>query len=336
MLVIDGAEAGGQILRSSIAMSALTGLPTHIFNIRKKRPKPGLAPQHLNAVKAVAQMCDARVKGLELRSEEIEFVPGKIKAGSFKFDIGTAGSATLVAQAILPAAIHAPGKIGLTIIGGTDNLWAPTTTYFQYIFCDFLKKIGIKVFSETKRFGFYPKGGGIFEVEIEPAKKIKPLNLLDRGAMKKIDIWSVASNFLQRAKVAERQISGFKAALPKDVQVTRENCRYVDTYCLGSSCHSHAHFENSKLGATIIGERGKRAEQVGKECALELLKEIESGATVDYRAADQLMIYMALAGAGKIKTSEITSHVKTNAAVIEKFLPVKFEIKNKKIKVKKY
>ena len=342
MIEIDGTEGGGQILRTSLAMSALTKKPFHIIHIRGARPTPGLKAQHLTAVKTVAEICDAEVTGAEMGSQELTFKPQQIKSGKFNFDIGTAGSTALVAQSLVPAALHAPGEVHLSIIGGTENIWAPTTTFFQEVFCYYLRMFGIDIKAETKKYGFYPRGGGLFEVKIKPAKKLKPLTLAKRGAFKKIDIWNIASDFLKERKVLERQLKGFKKGLGTDYEIGKHNKLYIEALNPGTSIHAHARFENCKLSATIIGEKGKLAEIVGEECGKELLRELKSKAAIDKRTADQLMIYMALAaadgqGPSKIRTSEITNHHRTNSRTIELFLPVKFKLseKEKTIEVSK-
>lgn len=334
MIEIDGSygSGGGQIIRSAIAMSALTGKPCRILNVRAKREKPGLKAQHLTGVKAVAELCNAKVRGAEIGSQEIVFIPGKIKSGNFYFDIGTAGSITLVLQALLPAAIHAPSAVKFEIIGGTNVPLAPSSEYFQHIFCDFLLKMGIEIKSDTIKYGFYPKGGGKMQLTIKPCRNLKPLNLNERGNLLKVDCWSVASEHLKQARVAERQIEGFEKELK--MKIEKRNIAYADSLCPGSAIHAHAVYENCKLGSDFLGKRGLPAETVGKNCADLLLKEINDKGCVDSHAADQLLPFMALAKEGEIKVNEVTDHAKTNAFVIEKFLPVKFYFEENLITVK--
>jgi len=333
MIQIDGSfgSGGGQIIRSAVAMSALTGKACKITNVRAGREKPGLRPQHLTGFKAVAQLCDAKVKGAEIGSREIEFLPGKIKSGTLNIDIGTAGSVTLVLQALVPAAIHAPDVIRLNITGGTNVPLSPSVEYFQHILCNFLSQMGINIKTEIIKYGFFPKGGGKVKVRIEPCKKLIPLSLTERGKLIKIDAWSIASSFLQKAKVAERQVAGFHKQLK--MKIEKKNIFYADTFSPGSAIHAHAHYENCKLGADFLGKRGLPAEIVGKNCADLLLKEMNSQACVDSHASDQLLPFMALAGKGKIKVGEITEHARTNAFVIEHFLPVRFSFENNIIEV---
>jgi RNA 3'-phosphate cyclase len=227
MIEIDGnhGSGGGQIIRTAVSMSALTGKPCHIRNIRAKRENPGLSYQHLTAVKAVAELCHAQLSGAELRSEELTFIPGKIGSGGFNFDIGTAGSITLVLQALLPAAIHAKGPIKFVVSGGTNVPLAPSPEYFQHIFSDYLKKMGINIQSETLKYGFYPKGGGKMQVLINPGIP-KPLDLIDRGQLIKVDCWSIATKDLEKPLVAERQITGFRKEIGMPIE--KKNIVYID------------------------------------------------------------------------------------------------------------
>lgn len=332
MIEIDGSylEGGGQILRTSVALSAITGKPCKIINIRSGRKNPGLQAQHLKGIEAAAEICDAKLKGTKIGSQEIEFIPKKIKGGKFFIDIGTAGSITLVLQTLVPICIHADKDVELEIIGGTDVSWSPNMEYFQEVFCRNVNRMGIKIESEVSKYGFYPKGGGRVKVKIRPCKKIEPLTLIERGNVKRYDIRSIVSKFLEKAKVAQRQIDGAKKIIPK---YDCEYFEYVDTLSPGSTTHIHAHCDNSELGSTVYGELGKLAEKVGEECAISLMKHINSNAAFDKWMADQILMYMALAGHSRISAAEVTNHCKTNMWVIEKFLPVKFETKERMISV---
>ncbi len=326
MLIIDGShgEGGGQLLRSAIALSAITNKPIKIINIRKKRKQPGLRPQHLTGILAAAELCQAKTNA-KLGSTEIEFIPNKIKSGKFKFDVGTAGSITLVLQTLVPIASQAPGKVEIEIIGGTNVWMSPPIEYFQHILAEHLARMNLKISAEIIRYGFYPKGGGKVKVQITPAK-LKPLILKEQGNFEKIDLHAVASKPLQNAKVAERMIKGFKSICPE--QNISAKINYVDSFSGGACMHAHAHYDKCNLGADAIGERGKPAETVGKECARKLAKEMASKATVDHRLADQLIPFLALSKRGEFKTSRISEHLKTNIWVVEQFLPVKFNINN--------
>src|SRR3989344_2747044 len=331
MIDIDGSygEGGGQIIRTAIAMSAIKQVPIRITNIRKGRPNPGLQAQHLTGVLAAAELCNARVKGAELGSTEIEFIPNKIKTGGFRFDIGTAGAITLVLQTLIPICAFAPGTVRLEIQGGTHALHAPPIEYFQNIFCDYAEKFGLLISTNAEKYGFFPKGNGVVKVEVKPAKNYKLLNLTGRGKLLDVKVFSLASEDLKAANVADRQVAGFRAGLPADYLV-KPFAEYVKTLSTGSAVYAHALFENCKLGCSALGERSKKAEDVGKGCAAGLMKEINSSATVDKHLADQLIPFLGLFG-GEFVTSEITEHTKTNIWVVEKFIAKKFAMVGNKI-----
>ncbi len=333
MIEIDGSygEGGGQIIRAAIAMSAITGKPVRITNIRANRSNPGLQAQHLTGVKAAAELCNAKLKGAELHSTEIEFSPGKIKTGGFRFDIGTAGAITLVLQTLIPICAFAPGVVRLEIKGGTHALHAPPIEYFQNIFCDYAEKFGLIVNCKVEKYGFFPKGGGVVKVSVKPIKNGKPLDLTERGKLLDVKVYSVASEDLRGANVSDRQVAGFRQNVNPDFSV-KGFTSYVKALSTGSAVYAHALFEHCKLGCSALGERGKKAENVGKECADGLMKEINSAATVDKHLADQLIPFLGLFG-GEFVTSEITEHTKTGIWVVEKFVEKKFKVEGNKISV---
>ncbi|MBL7100738.1 MAG: RNA 3'-terminal phosphate cyclase [Nanoarchaeota archaeon] len=335
MLTIDGGygEAGGQILRTSIGLSAVTGKAIRIDNIRAKRCNPGLAEQHLQAVRSVASICGAKLKGAELRSTELEFVPGKMKSGNVNVKIATAGSVGLTLQALLIPAI----KTDLTIKingGGTYGKWAAPVDHFRYVLFPLLEKFGYKAEMSVEREGFYPVGGAKVKVHSGKAE-LKPVEILEKGKILSIEGRSVASEHLRKAEVAERQAKAAKKVLfdnfQVDVKIKKE---YSKSLCPGSGIQLWIKTENTVIGANGLGERGKMAEIVGKEAAKQLIQDYDKGC-VDRHMADQLIPYLALAKQGKILASEITGHVKTNAYITEKFLPVKFKIKGNMIECQK-
>jgi RNA 3'-phosphate cyclase len=377
MIEIDGSfgEAGGQILRTALSLSAITKKPCRIFNIRVSRPKPGLATQHLAGIQALSQLCDGKLESDFLGSEEISFFPGPIGVPSapygvkeIKVKIETAGSIALVLQTLISPALFASSPInpvrnftdhniaksleskisnGVKIFfdgGATDTFFSPTIDYFRHVFLKILEKIGAKVEINIIKRGYYPEGGAKVEVKILPlqnfvsqnlggqASKLKNLSLVERGQFKKILIISGASDLLKEKKVAERQIAGAREVLGKLKLPTEERTEYYQTQNPGSQICLIAEFENTVIGTDNLGKLGKRAEDVGKEAALELLKEQKSNACLDKHLADQILPFMALLSKkSQLTVTEITEHCKTNIWVIEKFLDGRFEIKENTI-----
>ena len=335
MVEIDGStgSGGGQILRTACALSAVTKNPCRVFNIRKDRPKPGLATQHLLGLQALAQLCNGRLEGDFLGSEEIKFSPGEITAKELSVKIDTAGSITLVLQSLIPAALFAPSPVKINFDGGaTDTFFSPTIDYFQYVFCPALEKVAGKIEVNVIKRGYYPEGGAKVEVIVHPAK-LRNLNLTERGQLRKITVLSGAAETLKEKKVAERQMAGVREILSKLNLSMEEKIDYYQARCPGSNICLAAEFENTIIGTDNLGKLNKRAEDVGKEAALDLLNEQKSGASLDKHLADQILPYLALAGdKSQITVSEITNHCKTNIWVIEQFIEGKFEIKDSLIK----
>lgn len=334
MIEIDGAflEGGGQILRTAISLSALTKKPCRIFNIRKKRPKPGLMTQHLLAIKAVADLCQGKLEGDYLGSEEIKFYPGENREEKIFIKIPTAGSITLILQTLIIPAIFSKKPILVQIDGGaTETFFSPTLDYFERVFLKILEKFEIKIEINVLKRGYYPEGGGKLIGKIFPQTVLKNFSLTERGKLKKIFIFSGASLSLKEKKVAERQIQGAKEILGKLKLPLEEKIEYYLTDCPGSHLCLILEFENTLLGVDNLGKLGKRAEQIGKEAVLELLQEEKSNACLDKHLTDQILPYLALTKEAKIKVSQVSLHAQTNMWVIEKFIPGKFEIKENQI-----
>jgi len=335
MIEIDGSygSGGGQVLRTGIGLSALTEKPCRVFNIRAKRRNPGLREQHLQAVRTVSRICRGKLEGATLGSTEIEFTPGKIKEEEINVNIGTAGSIGLVLQAILIPASQASVRIRING-GATWGKWAPPVAFLQNILYTFLKDIGYDFEIKILREGFYPKGGAEIEVKTTAAQW-KPLEILRRGGILSIKGISVASLSLAERKVAERQRDAASKVLYEYCRILPSiEVKYSPSLSIGSGIHLHIDTEHLLIvGGSAIGEPRRKAEDIGKNAAENLIREYEGGG-VDSYAADQLLPYMALAG-GKIKASQITEHCRTNAFIIEKFLPVKFKIENNIIEVLK-
>ena len=326
MIIIedDLGSQGGQVLRTALSLSAITQENFKISNIRAKRNNPGLQNQHLNAVNIMKEICNAEVRGNQLNSKDLIFMPNDIISKDLKIDIKTAGSVTLVFQTILPLCLKFNKKIKVEIIGGTDVSFSPPINSIENVFLRLVKKFNVNATAEIINRGFYPKGNGKVVFEIEPCRKIKNVELIERGNYIRTDLFSIASNSLKERKVVERQIDSFKKSYNKEIGIVVD--KYVDTLSPGSLVHAHCHFTNTIIGAECLGERGKSSEDVGKEAAFNLSNEYNSRACVDKRAIDQLMIYMGLSKNSKVKTSETTNHINANAAVIEKFLDVKFDV----------
>jgi len=327
LIQLDGSEAGGQFVRTAVALSALTQKPVKIVNIRGARPQPGLKTQHIEGIYSIGELCDAKIKGLELGSQTLEFIPNKIRPQDLKIRISTAGSIGLVLQAVLLASAQLDKPIKIDIKGGgTWGKWAPPIDYLKEVFLPLLdQQTKITVIKE----GFYPKGGAEVFVEAFPWKH-KNIQILDAGPIQKLLGVSIASSELQRNRVAERQVDAAGALLYQKLGKTLDcQVKYKRTLSRGSGILVYAVTKNSILGGDSIGELKKRAEEVGKEAAKNLILDLGLGA-VDRHAADMLLPYMALAGSGKIKTAEITHHILTSISVIEKFLPVKFLIEGEK------
>ncbi len=327
---IDGSylEGGGQILRTACTLSAITKTPCHVFNIRKGRKKPGLMNQHLLGIQALAQLCNGKIEGDLLDSEEIRFFPEEIESKDIHLKIGTASSITLVLQTLILPALFSPNQIKMTFDGGaTDTFFSPTIDYFRYVLLKILEKMGVKVEVNIMKRGFFPEGGAKVEVKVFPSK-LKNLNLTKRGQLIKIRVMSGASEFLKGKQVAERQIAGVREILGKLKLPMEKNVEYYKTQCPGSQICLIATFENTVIGTDNLGKLGKRAEDVGKEAALEILKEGEPETCLDKHLADQILPYMAVTSKkSQITVSKVTNHCKSSIWVIEKFLKGKFEIK---------
>lgn len=331
MIEIDGEylESGGQILRTSIALSAITKKPCHVFNIRLNRPKQGLMLQHLLGIQNVAKLCSGYLEGDKIGSKEIKFHPGEIKAENLHIRIETAASIALLLQSLLLVSLFAPNSLKIHLHGGgTDVPFSPTFDHFRLVFLKILEKMGAKIETEILKRGYYPAGGGEINIEVFPSK-LKPIKLLKRGQLRKILIISGASEFLKKKKVAERQLSGTREILGKLKLPIKERAEYYQTDCPGSQICLIAEFENTVIGIDNLGKLGKPADDIGKEAALEFLKEGEGNTCLDKHLADQILPYLALTEKkSEVTVSEITNHCKTNIWVIEKFLNGKFETTN--------
>ena len=319
MIEIDGSigEGGGQVTRTSLSLSALTGTPVRITNIRAGRDKPGLRPQHLMAVRAVRSIARGTLEGAEESACELTYTPGEIVGGKYEFNIGTAGSSILVAQTVLPILLAAKKKSNVRIIGGTHNPKAPTWDYFERVFLPALRLFGCKVSATLLRAGYYPKGGGEIELRVEPSKPA-PVDIWPRESVPK-GIISLANLPLS---IAMREKKIFIDNRIEDVRIREEKALDQGNAVL---------LWRGFVGCAVLGKKGKRAEEVAKECVEGLEK--EGDADVDRHLADQLLVYAALAGKTTFKTSLLSNHTTTSIRVIGEFLGKKFEAKGNEVKV---
>lgn len=328
MIEIDGAygESGGQILRTSVGLSAITGKGFKIINIRKGRSNPGLQHQHLACVRAVAELCGTKLVA-RIGDTSLHFEPHKIKGGNYDINIGTAGAISLVLQSLILPSIHAEKPVSLNIAGGTHVNWSPSMDYMHHVFGYYMKKLGLDISIEVDSYGFYPKGAGLVNVKIKPGTP-KPINLTERGELVGYYASSIASQDLAKAKVAERQLKVV------DLKLSGKSAQYVRSASTGSSLHLSALYDNCILGSSAIGERGKKAEDVGKEALNDLRRQTDSNACFDSHMADQILPFLAFAkGESTISVAEITPHVLSNIWVIEQFLPAKFKVEGNVITV---
>lgn len=328
MTKIDGryGEGGGQILRTSLALASLLRRPVEINHIRGGRKKPGLRPQHLIAVKAMASITSAQVKGAEPGSMHLSFEPGQIKSGDYSFDVGTAGSTSLVLQTMIPALLFGEGKSRVVITGGTHVPWSPCFHYLREVFAASLKEMGGDLDLQIERWGWYPKGGGKLLAWITPVSSLRPFERIFKGKMRDIYVLSAVSNL--PVSIGERQrdqvIKNFEN---RGLQTPRVEILNAPSPGTGTLVFLRPRFEKGTAGFTSLGKKGKRAEKVADEAFSEFFEFKTSEAAVDEHLADQLVLYMALAGGrSSIATKRITTHLKTNVWVIEQFLPVKFEV----------
>lgn len=337
MIEVDGSigEGGGAVLRTALALSAVSWKPVHIYNIRAKRTKPGLQPQHLRGVEALAKLTNARVEGLGLHSKELKFEPSAIEGGRYRVNIGTAGSTTLILQILMPAAAFARKPVEVEITGGTDNPFAPPIDFLKNVTLPTLRKMGYRGEVECVQRGHYPRGGGIVRAHIEPLKKLQALRLTEPGRV--TCIAGVAHCVRLPGHIATRMAHAASLALIKaghaKVEIKAESYSPTQDPHLGpgTGITLWAETENGAiLGASSLGERGKPAEQVGQEAAESLIEQLQTGRAVDRHLTDQLVPYLALAeGRSEITSAELTSHALTNIALVEQILGVKFEVEGK-------
>jgi RNA 3'-terminal phosphate cyclase (ATP) len=328
MIHIDGSqgEGGGQVLRTSLALSILTGRPVRIENIRAGRKKPGLMAQHLKAVEAAAAISGAVVEGARLGARTLFFEPQGLFPGNYRFNIGTAGSTSLVLQTILIPLSFAEAPSSVIVTGGTHVPWSPSFHYMERHLNPFLKMIGFNLDLKLEGAGYYPRGGGCIRAVVRPARDFSPLALISRGKLQGISGVSGATNLAghiiqrQAAQARERlEEEGFPAAIEK-MQVPGNG--------QGTFLQLEARFEYSQGCYDALGARGKPAEHVADEAVDSLLGFLQTDAAIDEHLADQLILPLSLVnGVSRLRTSSVTPHLKTNAEVVMAFRPVGIHIK---------
>lgn len=335
---IDGSigEGGGQILRTSLSLSIITGKPFEIVNIRADRRNPGLRPQHLTSVHSAAKISSAYLEGAELGSIRLKFIPKEIVSGDYDFDVGTAGATSLVLQTIFfPLAIRGKSVSILSIRGGTHVSWSPPYEFLKEGWLPFMKRMGFKAEMELKRAGFYPKGEGEIIFSIEPIGVVLPLELKERGDLIKVFGTSAVGGLPK--EVAERGKNRVVQMLRENKVPNQVEVMELPSYGRGAVVFLKAVFERSIVCYSALGEIGKRMEEVAEEACQKLIIFLKSDATVDENMADQLILPLALArGKSSFRTPKITGHIRTNAEVVKRFLDdVKIEIEGNEILVER-
>lgn len=321
LIEIDGSmgEGGGQILRNAVSLSAVLMKPIRVYNIRARRSNPGLRPQHLTGVKAVAALSSAEVSGLRVGSREIVFKPRALRGGRLSFDAGTAGSTTLILQSLMPVMAFSREPVEVELRGGTNNPMAPPVEYFQYVLIPTLEKMGCRFEVRLLRRGFYPRGGGVVRARSTPVESLKPIKLLEAGGVKRI--YGLSYSCRLPAHIVERMASTaerlLRSAGYSDVHVEREVLKPGDSACSldpGCGIILVAELESGAvMGADSLGRLGVPAERVAEEAAGSLVKQLETGAPVDRHLGDQLVVWAALAsGVSEYRVAELTTHTTTS------------------------
>jgi len=321
MIMLDGAEGegGGQILRTALALSLRTGTPFRIDRIRAGRARPGLMRQHLTAVEAAATVGEATVSGAEIGSPSLVFRPKSVRGGAFSFSVGTAGSATLVLQTVLPALITAQAASTLHLEGGTHNPFSPPFDFLQRAYLPLLQQMGPIVVASLQRPGFYPAGGGRFDVSVEPVAALKPLTIETRGALTQGSARIIVAN-LPRV-IAEREITRLSERLGWEATAFSIEHR-GDALGPGNAIIVEIASEHVTEVFSAFGEKRVRAEAVADQVADEVLAYLASDVPVGVHLADQLLLLMAIAGRGSFRTLAPSTHTTTQLSVIPRFLEV--------------
>lgn len=321
MLEIDGAAGGGQLLRTALSLALCTGEAFTMRNIRAGRTRPGLMRQHLTAVQAACEISGSEAIGAAPESQTLEFRPGKVRAGRYHFAIGTAGSTTLVLQTLLAPLAMADAPSQLSIEGGTHNSMAPPVDFLQQSWLPLLQRMGIQAEVTLRRVGFYPAGGGKIAATIHPGRWL-PLRLDRRGELQSVRAQVLISAVAEH--IGERELAVVRQHFPSpELQATVETPQ--GSRGPGNVLSLALDFDAVTEVFSGFGERRVAAEAVAEQCCGEALEHLRSSASISPRLADQLLLPMALAGGGRFSTSRLSNHLRSNAKVIEKFLPVRVE-----------
>lgn len=321
MIEIDGSqgEGGGQVLRTALTLSMITGQPFRISNIRANRSKPGLMRQHLASVKAATEISGAKVEGDALGSTSLTFAPGAIKAGVYEFQIGTAGSSTLVLQTVVPALLYAQGESVVRVSGGTHNSKAPPAEFLQRAYGRAMADMGAQVEFVLERTGFYPAGGGAVRATVQPLAAWRHLALEARGERREAYAESLVAAV--PGGVAKRELDCVASAMGWSGEQLRFRT-LPDNWGPGNALLITLDHEHVTEVFVAFGEKARRAEEVARDAVAQARRFIASGAAVSEHLADQLLVPMALAGGGSFTMDVLSQHTRTNAEVIARFLPV--------------
>lgn len=335
-MVLDGSiqEGGGQLLRNSISLSGLLSKPIKVVNIRAKRKNPGLAAQHLEGIKLVQKLYNAKLTGGYVTSTDISFTPSSFQPGKYEADTQTAGSICLLIQVSLPCLIFGSQRMEVTYKGGTNAINAPQTDYITKVFQPVADPFGFKFELVVNKRGFYPKGGGVVTLKTSPVKSLSPKVILDRGEVTHVSIFSFVAGKIPH-HVAQRMNRSAKEVLVQALDPTK--VKYEETALQETRERSFGDgtgiiivaktSTGCILGGSSLGEFRKKAEVIGKEAAEELVRNINWGGCVDEWAQDQIILFMALAkGKSRVKTGPLTSHTTTSIHFAEILTGVKFSV----------
>jgi len=330
MITIDGSqgEGGGQIIRSSLTLSAVTGIPFEIHNVRANRKKPGLLRQHLTAVQAVREICGAGVTGVELNSSHFTFAPGRIQTRGFKFSIGSAGSTTLVAQTLIPALMVADGNSSIEIEGGTHNMGAPPFDYLQQVYLPQLGKLGPQFQASILQHGFYPAGGGKIRIGIQPAEQPGSLHLSDKGGDARRQVTAVLSRLPEHIGQRELETIRHRAGW----KVKECLIRNVTDSCGPGNCVMiHLQYPNVAAVFTGFGRKGTKSEKVAMEAWRQCCAYLAHEAPVDEHLADQLLLPLAIVASRgnpcSFRTGQLSMHTLTHIEIVKRFLEIQIRIR---------